>query len=291
MPGERWTKEQLDTLLYQLRVERKPLPHLQVPEKSLAAVNNQRQRLKRAGLLHEVFAGRQLAPWTICELNQLRKLTREYGFSAAFIAQLQLIPGRTVHAISKMMARHGLGNLDVKRRAQNACRLTVEQRQQLQQFLLHEGRLIPSVRVAAKWGLARQTVTAYRRRLGVPLSWDEARSSADYQLNQQKRGRVFSEQLHNRWAEWRVRRERRLHALKAALQRSPNPPPSRSCCACGEHWFATKDFFYLTSKRGRTSFSMSQTCRLCRSSSASVVHARPPASPAHPIAEAPILEG
>ena len=121
MPGERWTKEQLETLLYQLRVERKSLPHLQVPEKSLAAVNNQRQRLKRAGLLHEVFACRQLAPWTIRELNQLRKLTREYGFSAAFIAQLQLIPGRKVHAISKMMARHRLGNLDVKRRGQNAA--------------------------------------------------------------------------------------------------------------------------------------------------------------------------
>src|SRR3954462_5849799 len=105
MPGERWTKEQLDTLLYQLLVERKSLPYLQVPGKSLAAVNNQRQRLKRAGWLDEVFAGRQLAPWTIRELNELRKLTREYEFSAALIAQLQLIPGRTVHAISKMMAR------------------------------------------------------------------------------------------------------------------------------------------------------------------------------------------
>lgn len=84
-------------------------------------MKSQRQRLKRAGLLHEVFAGRQLALWTICELNQLRKLTREYGFSAAFIAQLQLIPGRKVHAISKMMARHRLGNLDVKRRGQNAA--------------------------------------------------------------------------------------------------------------------------------------------------------------------------
>jgi hypothetical protein len=181
------------------------------------------------------------------------------------IAQLQLIPGRTVHAISKMMARHGLGNPDTKRRAQNACRLTAEQRRELQQFLLHDGRLMPSARVAAEWGLARKTVTAYHRRLGVPLSWAEACSSQGYRLNQEKRGRAFSVQLHRRWAEWRVMREQRLHALKAALQRSPNPPPSRSCCVCGEHWFATRDFFYLTSKRGGTSFSMSQTCRLCRS--------------------------
>jgi hypothetical protein len=121
------------------------------------------------------------------------------------------------------------------------------------------------VHVAGEWGLARQTVTAYRRRLGVPLSWNEARSSEDYQLNQQKRGRAFSEQLHSRWAEWRAHREQQFQARKAALQRSPNPPPSRSCCACGEHWFATKEFFYLTSKHGGASYSMSRTCRLCRS--------------------------
>ena len=264
MPGERWTNEELESLLYQLRVERKSLPHLKVSEKSLAAVNSQRQRLKRAGRLDGVFAGRQLAPWTIRELNELIKLTREYKFSAAFIAQLQLIPGRTANAISKMMARQGLGNPDIKRRAHNACRLTTEERRELQHFLLHEGRLMPSVRVAEAWGLARQTVTAYRRRLGVPLSWEEARSSEDYRLNQRKRARAFSIHLYARWAQWRANREQRLWALRAALQRSPMPPPTRTCCACGEHWFATKDFFYITRKRSGT-FSMSHTCRLCRS--------------------------
>jgi len=264
MPGERWTKEELNSLLYQLRVERKSLPLLQVPNKSLAAVNNQRQRLKRAGRLDGVFAGRDLASWSIRELNELTKLTRDYGFSAAFIAQLQLIPGRTTYAISKMMARHGLGNPDVKRRAQNACRLTAEDRRELRHFLLNEGRLIPSVRVAEIWGLAQKTVTAYRRRLGVPLSWEEARSSEEYQLDQRKRSRAFSAQLYTRWAEWRIKREERLRGRKAALQRSLIPPPSRTCCACGEHWFATKEFFYITRKRSGT-LSMSHTCLLCRS--------------------------
>jgi hypothetical protein len=265
MPGERWTNEQLQSLLHQLQIERKSLPQVRVPGKSLAAVNNRRRRFKQAGLLDGVFAGRQLAPWTIRELNELTKLTREYGFSAAFIAQLQLIPGRTVHAISKMMARHGLGNPDAKRQGRNACRLTAEKRREFEHFLLHEGRFVASAQVAAEWGLARQTVTAYRRRLGVPLSWDEARSSEDYQLNQQKRARAFREQLHSRWAEWRVKRKQRLRALQAELERSPNPPRARTCCACGEQWFATKEFFSVTAKRGRTSFSMSQTCRLCRS--------------------------
>jgi hypothetical protein len=72
----------------QVIVERKPLPELSVPGKTVAAINNQRRRLKEAGLLEDSFAGRRHVPWTICELRQLARLTGEYGFSAAFIAQL-----------------------------------------------------------------------------------------------------------------------------------------------------------------------------------------------------------
>jgi hypothetical protein len=230
MPGDRWTKEQLEILLHQVCVERRPLPQLKVPEKSQPAINNQRRRLKRAGWLGEAFADRRLAPWTIRELNELRKLTREYGFSAALIAQLQLIPGRTVHAISKMMARHGLGNPEVKNRARTACRLPAEKRVQLQQFLLYEGRLLPSACVAAEWGLAIKTITAYRRRLGVPLTWKEARSSPEYQRNQRNRGQAFSKQLHGRWAEWRAQREQRFRALRTALQHSAARAPLRHMC-------------------------------------------------------------
>jgi hypothetical protein len=265
MAGNRWTKEEIDSLLYQIRVEQRPLPQLQVPEKSQAAINNRRQRLKRAGWLDGAFTGRQLAPWTIRELNELTKLTREYGFSAALIAQLQLLPGRTANAIGKMMARHGLGNPEVKRRSRIACRLPAAKRAQLQQFLLNEGRLLSSACVAAEWGLAAKTIAAYRRRVGVPLTWNEARSSEEYQLEQRNRGRAFSKQLHARWAEWRDKREQRLRHVRASLERSPNPPPLRRCCACGEQWFATEDFFYVTRKRDGASFSMSQTCRLCRS--------------------------
>ena len=45
------------------------------------------------------------------------------------------------------------GESGCRKRAQNACQLTAEQRHRLQQFLLHEGRLMPSVRVAGEWGL------------------------------------------------------------------------------------------------------------------------------------------
>jgi hypothetical protein len=267
MPGEYWTDEQINSLLQQIVIEQKPLPQLYVSGKSTAAINNQRRRLKEAGLLQQAFTGRKLVPWSICELRQLEKLTREYGFSAAFIAQLQLIPGRSRYAISKMIGRHGLGDPAVKERARAARRLTEEQRHALEDFLRHEGRLQSCAQVAGQWGLAEQTVNAYRRRLGVALSWQEARSSQEYCRYQKMRRRLFQEALEERWAQWRTQREQRLRALRSQLNASPKPPARRRCQECGEDWFAMRDFFYVAVRQRGTSkrLSMSRTCRLCRS--------------------------
>ena len=222
MPGEYWTDDQINSLLQQVVIEQKHLPQLHVPGKSMAAINNQRRRLKEAGLVQKAFTGRKLVPWNICELRQLEKLTREYGFSAAFIAQLQLIPGRSRYAISKMMGRHGLGDPAVKERAKTAQRLTQEQRHELERFLLHDGRLQSCAQVARKWGLAEQTVNSYRRRLGVPLSWQEARRSQEYCRYEEMRRRLFQEALKKRWEQWRTQREQRLRALRSHLGASPN---------------------------------------------------------------------
>jgi DNA-binding CsgD family transcriptional regulator len=267
MPGEYWTNEQIESLLQQVVIEQKPLAQLRVNGKSMAAINNQRRRLKEAGLLQKAFVGRKLVPWTICELRQLINLTREHGFSANFIAQLQLIPGRSEYAISKMMGRHGLGNPAVKARAQAAQRLGQQQRRELERFLRQEGRFYSSAEVARQWGLAQQTVNGHRRRLGVPLSWQQARASEEHRRYQEMRRRGFAERLSNRWEEWRLQRGQRLRALQSELERSPNQPARRRCANCGEHWFATRDFFYVASRRrGNSSrFSMSRACRICRS--------------------------
>jgi len=267
MPGLRWSKDELEVLIHQVTIEKRVLPEIHVVGKSLAAINNQRRRLKTAGLLNDTFPGREFAPWMITELNELIKLTRDYGFSAALIAQLQLIPGRSRDAISKMMFRHGLGNPRIKLRARQACRLSKDQRQNLKRFLLTKGRLVPSKDIAQGWGLAEQTINTYRRRLGIQLSWHEARSSEEFAMKQKQRTRIFSLELHRRWAEWRSRLEKRLRTLKANLEHSASPPPTRDCRICGAHWFATREFFAVTKKAGRirSGSSMSQTCRLCHS--------------------------
>jgi hypothetical protein len=230
----------------------------------MAAINNQRRRLKEAGVLQTAFVGRRHHPWTIRELRQLTRLTREHGFSAGFIAQLQLVAGRSQQAISKMMGRYGLGDPVVKERARQAQRLSKERRRELEHFLRQEGRYWPSAEVAPRWGLAEQTVTGYRRRLGVALSWPEARASQRFQEGQQRRGRAWSEQLRKLWEERRREREQRLRGLRSRLEeQAKGAPPRRRCAECAELWFATQDFFHVQ-KRERNMASISRTCRLCR---------------------------
>ena len=205
-------------MVHQVVLENKPLPQLALPGKTEAAINNQRRRLKEAGLLDGVFVGRTVQPWTICKLRELIKLTTEYGFSAAFIARLQLIPDRSEYAISKMMGRHGLGNPIVKTRATQAHRLSVEQRQAVQRFLRTDGRLMPSRQIAALWGVAQKTVNAYRRRLGIALSWQQARASQEYRERQQLRVRDFIALTRKRWCAWREERTAALERRKQEFE-------------------------------------------------------------------------
>src|ERR1700693_134129 len=266
MPGECWTTKEIESLIDQV-VGNKKLPELCIPGKSEAAVNNQRRRLKEAGQLGGVFTGRTLKPWTICELNELRKFSSEYGFSADYISQLQLVPGRSKDSVSGMMHRHGLGNVAVRARAKQAHRLTEGQREELTTFLLGEGRLMQSGDIAERWGIAQQTTNGYRRRLGIPLSWQQARSSEEYQDRREQLARRLVRQMRERWREWRERRKQSFENLRQEMESLLSPPASRVCRICHKPWFATREFYYVqTRTRGkRANTTVSQTCRLCLS--------------------------
>ncbi len=266
MPGNRWTKTQIESLVDQIVEQHLPLPEIAISGKSRAAINNQRKRLQRAGLLNGAFAGREVKPWTFPELKKLTSFTQEYGFSASFIAQMGLLPGRSKDSVSKMMGRHGLGNPVVKERARQARRLDPEHREEFREFLLGEGRLLPSAEAARIWGVAQKTVTAYRRRLGIRLSWEEARSSEEFKIQQRKRAEAFVEHTRERWKEWRERKKALWDKLKHDYAEHPERPPVRVCQACGDQLYATRDFFHVRLRRlpDRVKLSYSRVCRLCR---------------------------
>jgi hypothetical protein len=267
MPAGRWTQQEVEDLVYQIVSENRALPQLHIPGKSQAAINNRRRRLKITGRLGHVFVGRKLKPWTIRELKHLRSLTIDYGFSAEFIAQLQLIPGRSKHAVGKMMGRVGLGNPAVKERSRQAHRLGPSRRLELDQYLIGDGRLTPAAEVSRQWGLAQKTVNSYRRRLGIPLTWQQARSSEECRRKQQACARQFVERTVARWREWFGRKTQSLRSLKEKMEQSPSAPPHRACRNCGENWFASPEFFYAQTRTVglRRKTTMSRTCRLCRS--------------------------
>ena len=266
MPGSRWTKPQIDSLVDQIVHLSKPLPEIDVPGKTRAAINNQRKRLQRAGALNGSFAGRAVKPWTFPELKRLTAFTQEYAFSASFIAQMGLLPGRTKDSISKMMGRHGLGNPAIKERARQAQRFDPPRREEFRRFLLGDGRSLPSITVAREWGLAQKTVTAYRRRLGIQLSWREARSSDEFRRQQRKRAAAFVAHTRERWNQWRERRKLAWEKLRQQLAQRPDRPPARVCQACGEPWYAAREFFYVRTRRTPAGVKISycRICRLCR---------------------------
>jgi hypothetical protein len=266
MPGNRWTKTEIESLVEQIVHLNKPLPEIEVPGKTRAAINNQRKRLQRAGVLNGSFAGREVKPWTFPELKRLTAFTGDYGFSASFIAQMGLLPGRTKDSISKMMGRHGLGNPAIKERARHACRFDPRRRAEFQRFLLGEGRMLPSAAIARQWGLAQKTVTAYRRRLGVQLSWSEARSSDDFRRQQRKRAASFVAHTRARWKQWRERKRQAWEKLRQHLSQRPDSPPVRVCQCCGEQWYAVREFFHVRTRHsaGGVKISYCRTCRLCR---------------------------
>jgi hypothetical protein len=266
MPGSRWTQPELDSLVDQIVRLGKPLPEIEVPGKTRAAVNNQRKRLQRAGVLNGSFPGRAVKPWTFPELKKLTAFTQEYGFSASFIAQMSLLPGRTKDSISKMMGRHGLGDPVIKERARQATRFDDERRHEFERYLLGEGRLVPSASIAGQWGLAQKTVTAYRRRLGLQLSWNEARSSDEFRRQQRKRAAAFVAHTRERWRHWRERKRAEWDRLRQELAARPDRPPVRTCQCCGEQWFAAREFFHIRTRRsiGGDKISYCRICRLCR---------------------------
>ena len=264
MPGKRWTQKDRDALIGQVKRGRN-LPQIRVRGRSPAAVNQQRQRLRDSGELAH-HPKRELQLWTIKEIRLLADYSMSYGLSAAEIAAKDLLTGRSKDSIGQQMRRLGLGDPKRRRASANAHRLNLEQREELKQFLKTKGRKLASREVAERFQLVPSTITAYRRRLNLQLSWREARDSADHRRRQARARKMISKKNRARWAKWRAGRRRALRQLERQLKRGGESGPERQCVRCEEHWLERKEFYALTkrTRRGGTAYTISRTCRACR---------------------------
>ena len=264
MPGKRWVPREKESLIRQVK-QRKRLPQIRISGRSAAAVNQQRQRLRNDGPLGEV-PKRRLRMWTIKEIRSLRGYVSRSRLSARQIARAGLLGGRGKDSISQQMRRQGLGDPRRREASRSAHRLDAREKVALERFLRTRGRKLASAEVAEKFDVSPKTVTGYRRRLKLQLSWHEARNSERYRQRMEEFRRVFVRRLRTRWKEWRVERRRRLKNLQWRMKGQGISFPTRRCVGCGESWLELKEFFPVTKRHrsGTVTYTMSLTCRACR---------------------------
>ena len=264
MPGKRWVQREKESLIRQVK-QGKRLPQIRISGRSPAAVNQQRQGLRNAGPLGEV-PKRRLRLWTTKEIRSLRGYVNRFRLSAAQIARAGLLAGRGKDSISQQMRRQGLGDPKRQEASRSAHRLDAKEKAALERFLRTKGRKLANGEVAEKFEISPKTVTAYRRRLKLQLSWHEARSSERYRQRMEEFRRVFVRRLRTRWKEWRVKRRRRLINLQWRMKGQGISFPTRRCVICGESWLELKEFFPVTKRRRNetVTYTMSLTCRACR---------------------------
>src|SRR5438445_8769869 len=74
------------------------------------------------------------------------------------------------------MRRLGYGDPVRVKRAKQARRLSHDERNRLTEFLLAEGRRLSSETIARRFNISMNVTNSHRRKLGVSLSWHEARA-------------------------------------------------------------------------------------------------------------------
>jgi DNA-binding CsgD family transcriptional regulator len=262
--SNRWTPSQTRALIAQVKQE-KTLPKLQIPGKSAAAINAKRGHLRNAGSLGDQ-RGASKQKYSETELRILDQYAWRLGWSAREVHASGVLPGRSYNSISKKMGRVGYGDPVRVQRAKQARRLTDDERNRLRQCLVGEGRHLSSKELSRQFNISIKAINFYRRRLGVSLSWHEARAVSSTEEKRQRVAEAQRRWLKAWWAKYRQRKIEALLDLQQRLERREHPAPIRVCRACAYPWFALPAFFQVQRRKmpNRLKVSMARTCRICK---------------------------
>ena len=262
--SNRWTRSQTRSLIAQIRQGNK-LPELQIVNKSPAAINAKRGHLRMAGKLGNQPV-RIEQKYSKAELQILEHYAWQLGWSALQIHAAGVLPSRTYNSISKKMGRLGYGDPLRVQRAKQARRLNHEEHYRLTEFLLNEGRRVSKKAIAQRFNISMKVVNSHRRKIGVALSWHEARALSSTEEKRQRVAEAKRKHLKERWAIYRAKKIGALLEFQQRLERRNYRAPIRTCRACGYPWFALPQFFSLQRRNlpNRVKVSMVQTCRICK---------------------------
>ncbi|MGD0976743.1 MAG: hypothetical protein ABR875_00380 [Minisyncoccia bacterium] len=202
-------------------------------------------------------------PWTIKEVNFLRRLVNSQKLSSGKIYRNCYFVGRSLASINSQMSCLGLSSLATKGRMKNSWRLSKEEKEKLSVFLNGEGRHMPNSDVAKILETSVRNVRRYRRRWKLKLNPKESFSSKIFKRTH-KRSIVA---LKNGYADYRERRPMRRRAelveLFRQLAESRCKIPHRKCKDCGEWWFDSEIFFYHARIMANNKLRLSNHCKAC----------------------------
>jgi hypothetical protein len=262
--SNRWTTSQTRSLIAQIRQGNK-LPGLRIVNKSPAAINAKRGHLRVAGKLGKQPASPK-QEYSKAEVEILEHYAWQLGWSARQVHAAGVLPSRSYNSISKKMGRLGFGDALRVQRAKEARRLAREERDRLTEFLLNEGRRFSSEAIARRFEISMNVVNSHRRKLGVSLSWHEARVLSSTEEKRQRVAEAKRKHLNERWANYRAKKIETLLEFQQRLEHRNYRGPIRACRACGYPWFALPQFFSLQRRNlpNRVKVSMAKTCRICK---------------------------
>jgi DNA-binding CsgD family transcriptional regulator len=262
--SNRWTRSQVRHLIAQIK-EGNKLSELRIANKSRAAINAKRGRLRMAGKLGNQ-RGQIKQKYSKNEMEILEHYAWQRGWSARQIHAAGVLPNRSYNSISKKIGRLGYADALRVQRAKQARRLTDEERDRLKEFLLNEGRRVSTEAIAQRFNISMKVVNFHRRKVGVPLTWHEARALSSTEEKLQRIAEARRKHLRQRWARYRAKKIETLLEFQQRLQRQNYRASIRTCRACGFQWFALPQFYPLQRRKllNRVKISMAQTCRICK---------------------------
>ncbi len=264
-----WTRSEDHQIILQIVTLGKRPGEVTIPNRSKTSAYDRIKVLRRQGKITKYFRRLTKAlPWKGAEIEAVLRASSRNGHHRGAVAlkNAGLFPQRTVASLNRIISKLGLSDPERSQAVKSRLKLTAERKQELREWLEHEGRCMPTALVAKRFGFKPDFITHFRQRYELQIDHGKAINDATYrawhaeQVCRRKEARVA---VNHRRREERLQHMTNLDAVLKALRSTER---KKACRVCGRKWFATRDFFRLRSQRkrnGQERFIFQYTCWVC----------------------------
>ena len=260
--GIKWKTQEKQMLQSQL-ANGTPLDKVQIPGRNYEGIRKQAKKLRLIPRLSS-------EPWTTEQKQKLIEL-RAQGVTPTEIANFNLLgsPQRTVIAVFKACSKLGLAHENRSQASRNRKVWKGNEKQIFIAFLRQHSKTLTPEQIAERFRLKKVTVSAWQRRLGVKLTFQEILALPYIKRKMQK---VYQQKSQKMLAGFEAKMAKKRAAFKALAEKVRRAnralPLGEKCCAtCGCSWPKHRNFFYYSVTRvgGLTCWNFFAHCKICTS--------------------------